>query len=68
MNRLYRSEKKEKINRFLKGFSEEIEILFKSKFDEIAEMNIGEGETTRMVGRLLNAKINVIDQINGQPQ
>lgn len=68
MDRLYGSEKKEKINGFLKRFSEEIEVLFRSKFDEIAKMNIGEGETTRLVGRLLNAKINVIDQINDQPQ
>ena len=68
MDRLYGKDKKDKINKFLNDFVDEIETLFKSKFDQIAEMNIGEGETTRIVGRMLNAKINVIDQIKGEPQ
>ena len=67
MDRLYGAEKKDVINKFLDDFIDEIELLFKSKFDQVADMNIGEGETTRIVGRMLNAKINVIDQIKGEP-
>ena len=67
MDRLYGAEKKDIINKFLDDFIDEIELLFKSKFDQVADMNIGEGETTRIVGRMLNAKINVIDQIKGEP-
>ena len=67
MDRLYGAEKRDAINKFSDDFIDEIELLFKSKFDQVANMNIGEGETTRIVGRMLNAKINVIDQINGEP-
>ena len=65
MERLYGEEKKKALSDFYDGFCEEIDQLFFNKFQELSDLNVGEGETTRIVGRLLNAKTNVIDQIKG---
>ena len=65
MERLYGEDKKKALSDFYDGFCEEIDQLFFNKFQELSDLNVGEGETTRIVGRLLNAKTNVIDQIKG---
>jgi hypothetical protein len=65
MERLYGDEKKKALTKFYDGFCDDIEKLFFAKFQDLSNMNIGEGETTRIVGRLLNAKTNVMDQIRG---
>ena len=65
MERLYGEDKQRALSVFYDNFCEEIEQLFFNKFQELSELNVGEGETTRIVGRLLNAKTNVIDQIRG---
>ena len=65
MDRLYGDDKKKALNLFYDQFCEEIEQLFFKKFQELSDLNVGEGETTRIVGRLLNAKTNVVDQIRG---
>jgi hypothetical protein len=65
MERLYGEEKRKALSVFYDNFCEEIEKLFLSKFQELSGLNVGEGETTRIVGRLLNAKTNVVDQIRG---
>ena len=65
MERLYGEEKRKALSAFYDNFCEEIENLFLSKFQELSGLNVGEGETTRIVGRLLNAKTNVVDQIRG---
>ena len=65
MDRLYGEDKKKALTDFYDGFCEEIDQLFFKKFQELSDLNVGEGETTRIVGRLLNAKTNVIDQIKG---
>ena len=63
MERLYGAEKKSKIEAYLKSFSEEIEEVFIFRFKELSELNIGEGETSRLVQKLLNAKSAVLDQL-----
>lgn len=63
MERLYGAEKKSKIEAYLKSFSEEIEEVFILRFKELSELNIGEGETSRLVQKLLNAKSAVLDQL-----
>ena len=63
MERLYGDDKKTKISYFLASLSEEIEAVFVAKFEELSELNVGEGETTRLVQRLLNAKTTVLDQL-----
>ena len=65
MERLYGEDKKKALSTFYDNFCEEIDQLFFNKFQELSDLNVGEGETTRIVGRLLNAKTNVIDQIRG---
>ena len=65
MERLYGDDKKKALSNFYDHFCEEIDQLFFKKFQELSDLNIGEGETTRIVGRLLNAKTNVVDQIRG---
>ena len=65
VERLYGDDKKKALSNFYDHFCEEIDQLFFKKFQELSDLNIGEGETTRIVGRLLNAKTNVVDQIRG---
>ena len=65
VERLYGEDKKKALSIFYDNFCEEIDQLFFNKFQELSDLNVGEGETTRIVGRLLNAKTNVIDQIRG---
>ena len=65
MERLYGEDKKKALSAFYDQFCEEVDQLFLKKFQELTELNVGEGETTRIVGRLLNAKTNVVDQIRG---
>ena len=68
--RLYGEDKKKALKAYFSRFSEEIDALFLRKFEELSDLNVGEGETTRIVGRLLNAKTNLIDSIkaSGRPQ
>ena len=61
--RLYGEDKKKALKVYFSSFSEEIDALFLRKFEELSDLNVGEGETTRIVGRLLNAKTNLIDSI-----
>jgi len=61
--RLYGEDKKKALNEYFSRFSDDIDDLFLKKFDELSDLNVGEGETTRLVGRLLNAKTNLIDTI-----
>ena len=61
--RLYGEDKKKALNAYFSRFSDDIDDLFLKKFDELFDLNVGEGETTRLVGRLLNAKTNLIDAI-----
>ena len=61
--RLYGEDKKKALKAYFSRFSEEIDALFLRKFEELSDLNVGEGETTRIVGRLLNAKTNLIDAI-----
>ena len=61
--RLYGEDKKKALTAYFSRFSDDIDDLFLKKFDELSDLNIGEGETTRLVGRLLNAKTNLIDAI-----
>ena len=61
--RLYGEDKKMALKVYFSKFSEEIDALFLRKFEELSDLNVGEGETTRIVGRLLNAKTNLIDSI-----
>ena len=61
--RLYGEDKKKALNVYFAQFSEQIDELFLRKFEELSDLNVGEGETTRIVGRLLNAKTNLIDAI-----
>ena len=61
--RLYGEDKKKALNAYFAQFSEQIDELFLRKFEELSDLNVGEGETTRIVGRLLNAKTNLIDAI-----
>ena len=61
--RLYGEDKKKALNAYFAKFSEQIDELFLRKFEELSDLNVGEGETTRIVGRLLNAKTNLIDAI-----
>ena len=63
MERLYGADKKSTIEAYLQSFSEEIEAVFVSRFEELSQLNIGEGETSRLVQKLLNAKSAVIDQL-----
>ena len=65
MERLYGEDKKKALSIFYDNFCEEIDQLFFNKFQELSDLNVGEGETTRIVGRLLNAKTNVNDEIRG---
>ena len=65
MKRLYGNEKKKVLSVFCDTFVKEIDELFLEKFEELANLNIGEGEITRIVGRLVNAKANLIDEIRG---
>ena len=65
VERLYGEDKKKALSIFYDNFCEEIDQLFLNKFQELSDLNVGEGETTRIVGRLLNAKTNVTDQIRG---
>lgn len=65
MERLYGDEKKKALNKFYDSFCDDIEKIFFAKFQDLSNLNIGEGETSRIVGRLLNAKTNVMDQIRG---
>ena len=61
--RLYGEDKKKALKAYFSRFSEEIDALFLRKFEELSDLNVGEGESTRIVGRLLNAKTNLIDSI-----
>lgn len=61
--RLYGEDKKKALAAYFSRFSDDIDDLFLKKFDELSDLNVGEGETTRLVGRLLNAKTNLIDAI-----
>ena len=61
--RLYGEDKKKALEKYFSRFSEEVDNLFLKKFEELSDLNVGEGETTRIVGRLLNAKTNLIDAI-----
>ena len=63
MERLYGADKRSTIEAYLQSFSEEIEEVFVSRFDELSQLNIGEGETSRLVQKLLNAKTAVLDQL-----
>ena len=63
MDRLYGADKRSMIEAYLQSFSEEIEAVFVSRFDELSQLNIGEGETSRLVQKLLNAKSAVLDQL-----
>ena len=65
MERLYGDEKMNALCAYYDSFVEEVDQLFLQKFEELSELNIGEGEITRIVGRLVNAKANLIDQIRG---
>ncbi len=65
MERLYGDEKMKALCSYYDAFVEEVDQLFLQKFEELSELNIGEGEITRIVGRLVNAKANLIDQIRG---
>ena len=65
MERLYGDEKMKALCAYYDSFVEEVDQLFLQKFEELSELNIGEGEITRIVGRLVNAKANLIDQIRG---
>ena len=65
MERLYGDEKKKALYAYYDAFVEEVDQLFLRKFEELSDLNIGEGEVTRIVGRLINAKANMIDQIRG---
>ena len=65
MERLYGDEKKKALCAYYDTFVEEVDQLFLRKFEELSNLNIGEGEMTRIVGRLVNAKANMIDQIRG---
>lgn len=65
MERLYGDEKKNALCAYYDAFVEEVDRLFLQKFEELYELNIGEGEITRIVGRLINVKANMIDQMRG---
>ena len=65
MERIYGDEKKKALCVYYDSFLEEVDQLFLQKFEELSELNIGEGGITRIVGRLVNAKANLIDQIRG---
>ena len=65
MERLYGDEKKKALYAYYDAFVEEVDQLFLRKFDELSNLNIGEGEITRIVVRLVNAKANMIGQIRG---
>ena len=65
MERIYGDEKKKALCAYYNSFVEEVDQLFLQKFEELSELNVGEGEITRIVGRLVNAKANLIDQIRG---
>ena len=65
MERLYGDEKKKALYSYYDSFVEEVDQLFLRKFEELSNLNIGEGKITRIVGRLVNAKANMIDQIRG---
>ena len=65
MKRLYGDEKKKALCAYYDAFAEEVDELFLRKFEELSDLSIGEGEITRIVGRLVNAKANLIDQIRG---
>ena len=65
MKRLYGDEKREALYVYYDSFVAEVDQLFFRKFEELSDLNIGEGEMTRIVGRLVNAKANMIDQIRG---
>ena len=65
MERLYGDEKKKALCAYYDAFAEDVDQLFLQKFDELSKLNIGEGEITRIVGRLVNAKANLIGQIRG---
>ena len=66
--RLYGEDKKKALGVYFSRFSEEVDELFLKKFEELSSLNVGEGETTRIVGRLLNAKTNLIDAIKASGQ
>ena len=57
--------KKKALCAYYDAFVEEVDQLFLRKFEELSDLNIGEGEITRIVGRLVNAKANMIDQVRG---
>ena len=61
--RLYGEDKKKALAAYFSRFCDDIDDLFLKKFDELSDLNVGEGETTRLDGRLLNAKTNLIDAI-----
>ena len=63
MERLYGADKRKTIEEYLQSFSDEIEAVFVSRFEELSHLNIGEGETSRLVQKLLNAKSAVLDQL-----
>jgi hypothetical protein len=65
MERLYGDEKMNALCAYYDAFVEEVDQLFLQKFEELSELNIGEGEITRIVGRLFNSKANLIAQIRG---
>ena len=65
MERLYGDEKKNALSAYYDTFIKEVDRLFLQKFEELYDLNIGEGEITRIVGRLINIKVNMIDQMRG---
>ena len=65
MERIYGDEKKKALCAYYDSFVEEVDQLFLRKFEELSELNIGEGEITRIVGRKVDAKANVMDRSRG---
>ena len=63
MERAYGDEKKALINEFKKKYEDDVENLFSSAFQMLEKLNIGEGETTRLVQKLLNAKTSALDAL-----
>ena len=65
MERLYGDDKKNALSAYYEAFAKEVDQLFLQKFKELYELNIGLGEISRIVGRLIIAKANMIDQMRG---
>ena len=58
MERLYGDDKKKVLTEFYDHFCNEIEQLFFNKFQELSDLNVGEGETTpQCVGECVDKSI-----------